>query len=232
MVNAVLAKLSVVGGVFISLGVAVFVGLVVGFFALVPVSLWIRSIVSNAHISMKKLAGMRLRKVKLGEIIVPYIQARKAGIFVDLDELETHVIAGGSAEKVVKALVSARSANIDLSFQTAKTIDLAGKDVYEAIKTCVVPKVIETGPISGIAKDEIEIRTKAKITVRSNIHRLIGGAGEDTIVARVAEGIVSTIGSAVSHHAVLENPDLISNNVLSKGLDSGTSFEIVSIDIF
>lgn len=198
---------------------------------MVPLRLWFRALVSGSHVSMGKLIGMKIRKVKVQDIVLSYISAKKAGLKLDIDDLETHFLAGGNVDLVVKALISAHSANIDISLETAKAIDLAGRDVYEAIRTSVVPKVIETPTISAVAKDGVELKVKAKVTVTSNIHRQISGAGEDTIIARVGEGIVTTVGSANSHKIVLENPDLISATVLSKGLDSGTAYEILSIDI-
>ena len=198
---------------------------------MVPLRLWFRALVSGSHVSMGKLIGMKIRKVKVQDIVLSYISAKKAGLKLDIDDLETHFLAGGNVDRVVKALLSAHSANIDISLETAKAIDLAGRDVYEAIRTSVVPKVIETPTISAVAKDGVELKVKAKVTVTSNIHRQISGAGEDTIIARVGEGIVTTVGSANSHKIVLENPDLISATVLSKGLDSGTAYEILSIDI-
>ncbi|MBQ7453052.1 MAG: flotillin-like protein FloA [Clostridia bacterium] len=212
------------------LGVVVLFLLIV-LLAVVPLKLWFRALVSGSHVSMKRLIGMKVRKVKVNDIVLSYISAKKAGLKLTIDDLETHYMAGGNVDRVVKALISAHSANIDISLQTAKAIDLAGRDVYEAIRTSVVPKVIETPLISAVAKDGVELMVKAKVTVTSNIHRQISGAGEDTIIARVGEGIVTTVGSADSHKIVLENPDLISATVLSKGLDSGTAYEILSIDI-
>ncbi|MGA7304669.1 MAG: flotillin-like protein FloA, partial [Rhodothermales bacterium] len=175
--------------------------------------------------------GMRLRKVPPAIIVRNLITAHKAGIAVDTPKLEAHYLAGGHVQKVVNALISADKANIDLTFERATAIDLAGRDVFEAVQLSVNPKVIETPAVSAIAKDGIQLRAIARVTVRANIERLVGGAGEETIMARVGEGIVSTIGSAESHKAVLENPDSISKVVLAKGLDSGTAFEILSIDI-
>lgn len=204
---------------------------VVAFFVIVPVSIWFRALVSGAPISMGKLVGMRLRKIKISMIVEAYITGVKAGLKIDINELETHYMAKGDVQKVINALISAHSANIELSTKTAMAIDLAGRDVLNAVKVSVNPKVIETPVIAAIAKDGIELRCKTKITVRANISRLIGGAGEETIIARVGEGIVTTVGSAVCHKDVLENPDDISRTVLKKGLDSGTAFEILSIDI-
>ena len=199
--------------------------------ALVPFRLWFRAFVSSAHISMVKLIGMKLRKVDCQLITLNYITARKAGLKISVDELETHFMAGGSVENVVKALVAAFSANIDLTVQKAKAIDLAGRDVYEAVRNTVVPKIIETPEISAVAKDGIELIVKAKVTVVSNMLMQISGAGEDTIIARVGEGIVTTVGSTDSHKMILESPELISSTVLEKGLDRGTAYYISSLDI-
>lgn len=212
-------------------GIVFAVVVVVAFFIIVPISTWFRALVSGAYISMGKLIGMRLRKIKIGMIVEAYITGKKAGLNINIAELETHYMAKGDVVKVVNALISAHSANIDLSTRTAMAIDLAGRDVLNAVKVSVNPKVIETPVIAAIAKDGIELRCKARVTVRANISRLIGGAGEETIIARVGEGIVTTVGSALTHKDVLENPDRISKTVLQKGLDSGTAFEILSIDI-
>ena len=212
-------------------GIVLIVAAVIAFFALVPLGLWFRALVSGASVSMAKLVGMRLRKIKIGMIVDAYITGKKAGLNINITELETHYMAKGDVLKVVNALISAHSANIDLSTKTAMAIDLAGRDVLNAVKVSVNPKVIETPIIAAIAKDGIELRCKARVTVRANISRLIGGSGEETIIARVGEGIVTTVGSAVTHKDVLENPDRISKTVLAKGLDSGTAYEILSIDI-
>ncbi len=212
-------------------GIVLAVAVVVAFFVIVPMSTWFRALVSGAYISMGKLIGMRLRKIKIGMIVEAYITGKKAGLNINIGELETHYMAKGDVVKVVNALISAHSANIELPTRTAMAIDLAGRDVLNAVKVSVNPKVIETPVIAAIAKDGIELRCKARVTVRANISRLIGGAGEETIIARVGEGIVTTVGSAVTHKDVLENPDRISKTVLQKGLDSGTAFEILSIDI-
>ncbi len=204
---------------------------VIAFFALVPISLWFRALVSGAPISMGRLVGMRLRKIKIAMIVEAYITGKKAGLNIDITELETHYMAKGDVIKVINALISAHSANIELKTRTAMAIDLAGRDVLNAVKVSVNPKVIETPVIAAIAKDGIELRIKARVTVRANISRLIGGAGEETIIARVGEGIVTTVGSSTSHKDMLENPDRISKVVLEKGLDAGTAFEILSIDI-
>lgn len=218
-----------VPGLVIGIVMAVFV--VVFFFVMVPISTWFRALVSGAPISMGKLVGMRLRKIKIAMIVEAYITGKKAGLNININELETHYMAKGDVQKVVNALISAHSANIELSTKTAMAIDLAGRDVLNAVRVSVNPKVIETPVIAAIAKDGIELRCKARVTVRANISRLIGGAGEETIIARVGEGIVTTVGSADTHKLVLENPDSISKTVLTKGLDNGTAFEILSIDI-
>ena len=202
------------------------------FMYFIPIGLWVTAYFSGVHVKLiRDLMGMRLRKVPPVLIIRPLITAHKAGIMVDAPQLEAHFLAGGQVQKVVNALISADKANIDLTFERATAIDLAGRDVFEAVQTSVNPKVIETPAISAVAKDGIQVRAIARVTVRANIERLVGGAGEETIIARVGEGIVSTIGSSDTHKAVLENPDSISKMVLAKGLDSGTAFEILSIDI-
>ena len=197
----------------------------------IPIGTWFIAAISNAHVSMARLIGMKMRRLRYRMLVDVYIRARKAGLDIDIAELESHVMAGGNISNVVNALISAHSANIDLSLQSAKAIDLAGRDVLNAVKVSVNPKVIETPVISAIAKNGIELRVKARVTVRANISRLIGGAGEETIIARVGEGIVTTVGSSEYHKEVLENPDLISKTVLKKGLDAGTAYEILSIDI-
>jgi len=197
----------------------------------VPVRLWVEAIFAGVRVGLGTLIGMRLRKVNPAAVIRPLIAATKAGLNLTISQLEAHYLAGGHVDRVVKALISADKANIDLSFERAAAIDLAGRDVLEAVKVSVNPKVIETPRVSAMAKDGIQLIALARVTVRANINRLVGGAGEDTILARVGEGIVSTIGSSESHKAVLENPDNISKTVLAKGLDAGTAFEILSIDI-
>lgn len=197
----------------------------------VPVRLWIEAISAGVSVGLGDLVGMRLRKVNPAAVVRPLINATKAGINLTTRELEAHYLAGGHVDRVVKALISADKANIALPFQQAAAIDLAGRDVLEAVKVSVNPKVINTPKVSAMAKDGIQLIAVARVTVRANINRLVGGAGEDTILARVGEGIVSTIGSAASHKAVLENPDNISKTVLAKGLDAGTAYEILSIDI-
>ncbi len=211
--------------------VAVLLIILIMVIIIVPVKVWFRALVSGAHISMGRLVGMKLRKIAVNMIVEAYVSAKKAGLTIDINELETHYMAGGDVVKVVNALISAHSAKINLSIDTAKAIDLAGRDVLNAVKVSVNPKVIETPLVSAIAKDGVELHVKARVTVRANIGRLVGGAGEETILARVGEGIVTTVGSAEDHGEVLQNPDLISKTVLAKGLDSGTAFEILSLDI-
>ena len=202
------------------------------FFYYVPFFLWISARVSGVRISLIQLFLMRIRKVPARIIVQAMIEAHKAGLSeVNRDDLEAHFLAGGNVEKVVHALVSASKANIDLGFKMATAIDLAGRDVFQAVQMSVNPKVIDTPPVTAVAKDGIQLIAKARVTVRANIRQLVGGAGEDTVLARVGEGIVSSIGSSESHKQVLENPDSISKLVLKKGLDSGTAFEILSIDI-
>ncbi|QDP42163.1 flotillin-like protein FloA [Radiobacillus deserti] len=200
-------------------------------FTFIPVMLWISALAAGVRVSIFTLVGMRLRRVVPSRVINPLIKAHKAGIDVNTNQLESHYLAGGNVDRVVNALIAAQRANIELSFERCAAIDLAGRDVLDAVQMSVNPKVIETPFIAGIAMDGIEVKAKARITVRANIDRLVGGAGEETVIARVGEGIVSTIGSSSSHSEVLENPDKISHNVLSKGLDAGTAFEILSIDI-
>jgi uncharacterized protein YqfA (UPF0365 family) len=215
-------------GLILPLGLLFFVILILW---AVPVRLWIEALSARVPVSMATLVGMRLRKVSPAAIVRPLINASKAGLDLNIDQLEGHYLAGGRVDRVVGALISADKANIDLAFNQAAAIDLAGRDVFEAVQVSVNPKVISTPKVAAMAKDGIQLIAVALVTVRANINRLVGGAGEETILARVGEGIVSTIGSAQSHKAVLENPDKISKTVLSKGLDSGTAFEILSIDI-
>lgn len=205
--------------------------LIVLFFVFVPVGLWISSLASNVKISIFNLVGMRLRRVVPSRIVLPLIKARKAGLNLSTNQLEAHYLAGGNINGVVNALIASARAGIELPFEKAAAIDLAGRDVLDAVKMSVNPKVIETTMISAVAKDGIELLVKARVTVRADLERLVGGAGEATILARIGEGIVTTVGSSMSHKDVLENPDNISKCVLSKGLDSGTAFEILSIDI-
>lgn len=205
---------------------------IIVFFYYVPILLWLSALVSGVRINLLQLVLMRLRKVPPLVIVRAMIEAHKAGIkSITRDELEAHYLAGGHVEQVVHALVSASKANIDLSFNMATAIDLAGRDVFEAVQMSVNPKVINTPPVTAVAKDGIQLISKARVTVRASIKQLVGGAGEETVLARVGEGIVSSIGSATNHKVVLENPDSISRLVLEKGLDAGTAFEILSIDI-
>lgn len=213
-------------------GIAIFIIIILMiFFSFVPVGLWITAYFSGVKIKMGTLIGMKLRRVAPSRIVNPMIKATKAGLQLHVDELEAHYLAGGNINTLVDALIAAQRANIPLEFERAAAIDLAGRNVLEAVQVSVNPKVIETPLIAAVAKNGIEVIVKARVTVRANIERLVGGAGEETIIARVGEGIVTTVGSSQSHDTVLENPDLISKTVLSKGLDSGTAFEILSIDI-
>ncbi|MCD6167720.1 MAG: flotillin-like protein FloA, partial [Caldisericia bacterium] len=205
--------------------------LIIVVFSFIPVGLWIASMAAGVPVGLFTLIGMRLRRVPPAKIVLPLIKARKAGLEASVDKLEAHYLAGGNVDKVIDAWIAAERAGIPLNFERAAAIDLAGRDVLEAVKMSVNPKVIETPIVAAVAKDGIELKAKARVTVRANIERLVGGAGEATIIARVGEGIVTTIGSAESHKDVLENPDLISKTVLEKGLDAGTAFEILSIDI-
>ncbi|MBQ3026543.1 MAG: flotillin-like protein FloA [Alistipes sp.] len=200
-------------------------------FYFIPMGMWFSALVSGVHISLLQLVLMRWRKVPPTIIVSSMIEGTKAGLKLDPNELEAHFLAGGNVQNVVHALVSAQKANIMLDFKMATAIDLAGRDVFEAVQMSVNPKVINTPPVAAVAKDGIQLIAKARVTVRANIKQLVGGAGEETVLARVGEGIVSSIGSAVTHKVVLENPDFISRVVLEKGLDAGTAFEILSIDI-
>ena len=199
--------------------------------AIVPVGIWIRATVSGAHISAGKLVGMRIRHVDVAMIVDCYINAKKAGVTLTIDDLETHYMSGGNVQKVVEALIAAHGAKIPLSIETAKAIDLANRDIVLAVKNSIKPVVITTPPISAVTGNGIELVVVARVTVRSNIEKLIGGAGEETIIARIGEGIVTTVGSAKTHTEVLENPDAISKTILNKDLDKGTAFEILSLDI-
>ncbi len=201
------------------------------FFWLIPVGLWVSALAAGVKVSIGSLVGMRLRRVPPAKIVLNMIKAEKAGIPINQDQLEAHFLAGGNVDRVVDALIAADKARIPLPFDRAAAIDLAGRNVLDAVKVSVTPRVIQTPNISAVAKDGIELVATARVTVRANLERLVGGAGEETIIARVGEGIVSSIGSTLSHKLVLENPDVISKTVLAKGLDSGTAFEILSIDI-
>lgn len=198
---------------------------------ILPIPLWLSAKFANVNVSLIQLVFMRFRRVPPNIIVNALVTATKAGIPVQRDLLEAHFLAGGNVSKVVRALISADKANIELNFKSATAIDLAGRDVFEAVQLSVNPKVIESPPVTAVAKDGIQLITKARVTVRANIKQLVGGAGEETILARVGEGIVTSIGSSVSHKSVMENPDSISKVVLAKGLDAGTAFEILSIDI-
>ncbi len=200
-------------------------------FSFIPVGLWISALAAGVRVGIFTLIGMRLRRVPPAKIVNPMIKADKAGINISVNQLEAHYLAGGNVDRVVNALIAAERAAIPLPFERAAAIDLAGRDVFEAVQMSVNPKVLETPLVSAVAKDGIEVKVVARVTVRANIDRLVGGAGEETILARVGEGVVTTVGSSDSHKHVLENPDLISRTVLSKGLDAGTAFEILSIDI-
>ena len=217
-------------GALIMLIVAVGVGIYILFY-FVPVGLWFSALLSGVKISLLQLVFMRWRKVPPKVIVSALIEGTKAGLILNRDELEAHYLAGGRVAQVTHALVSASKANIDLTFKMATAIDLAGRDVYEAVQMSVIPKVINTPPVTAVSKDGIQLIAKARVTLRANIRQLVGGAGEETVLARVGEGIVSSIGSSESHKTVLENPDFISRVVLEKGLDAGTAFEILSIDI-
>lgn len=219
-------------------GVLLAVGLIVGiivvlwlFLHVIPTGLWLNAVFAGVKVSIGSLIGMRFRKVPPEVIVVSKITAQKAGISISVDQLESHFLAGGNVKRVVEALIHADKAHIHLDFERATAIDLAGRDVLEAVRLSVNPKVIETPAVAAMARNGIQVRAMAKVTVRANLDRLVGGAGEATIIARVGEGIVSTIGSSDTHSVVLENPDRISKTVLEKGLDSGTAFEILSIDI-
>ena len=201
------------------------------FFRFVPIGLWISALAAGVKVGLFNLVGMRLRRVPPHKIVMPLIKAIKAGLDMDTSKLEAHYLAGGNVDKVIDALIAAERAGIELNFSRAAAIDLAGRDVKEAVMVSVTPKVIETPVIAAMAKNGIQVKAIARVTVRANIDRLVGGAGEETTIARVGEGIVSTVGSAESHKDVLEKPDNISKTVLAKGLDSGTAFEILSIDI-
>ncbi|MGM9562328.1 MAG: flotillin-like protein FloA, partial [Phascolarctobacterium sp.] len=201
------------------------------FLNFVPLGLWISAIAAGVNVGIFNLIGMRLRRVPASQIVLPLIKANKAGLDVNVNQLEAHYLAGGNVDRVIDALIAAHRAQIDLSFERGCAIDLAGRNVLEAVQMSVNPEVIETPVVSAVAKDGIELKVKARVTVRANIDRLVGGAGEATIIARVGEGIVTNVGSSDDHSKVLENPDFISKTVLDKGLDAGTAFEILSIDI-
>ena len=221
---------SLAPGLIMALFFIAFIVLVI-FFRFIPIGLWITAWASGVRVSFLTLFGMRFRKVNPSNIVNPLINAHKAGLTVPINDLEGHYLAGGSVERVVRALISADKAGIPLTLKQATAIDLAGRDVFEAVQVSVNPKVITTPKVAAMAKNGIQLLAIARVTVRANINRLVGGAGEETILARVGEGIVTAIGSAETHKQVLENPDMISKTVLAKGLDAGTAFEILSIDI-
>ena len=229
MLNLLLMSVGAQIALYVALGLVLI--LIVVIFAIVPMKTWFVALVSGAHISMARLIGIKMRRIKVAPIVDAYIMAKKAGISIDIGELETHQLAGGDIQKVINALISAHSAKINLPVDLAKAIDLSGRDVNLAVRNSVTPKVIETDFISAMAKNGVEITVKVRVTVRANIARLVGGAGDDTVLARVGEGIVTAVGSAETHTEVLENPDSISQMVLDKGLDTGTAYEILSIDI-
>lgn len=210
--------------------VIIFLGVLL-LFSFIPVGLWISALAAGVRVGIFNLVGMRLRRVPPVRIVGPLIKADKAGIPVSSDKLEAHYLAGGNVDRVINALIAAARADIPLAFERGAAIDLAGRNVLEAVQMSVNPSVIETPVVAAVAKDGIEVKAKARVTVRANIDRLVGGAGEETIIARVGEGIVTTVGSSETHKHVLENPDSISKTVLNKGLDAGTAFEILSIDI-
>ena len=211
--------------------IVIIVVVLIVIFSFVPIGLWISALAAGAKVGIFDLIGMRLRRVAPAKIVNPLIKAEKAGLAVPVSKLEAHYLAGGNVDRVIDALIAAERANIPLTFERAAAIDLAGRNVLEAVQMSVNPKVIETPVVAAMAIDGIELRAKAKVTVRANIARIVGGAGEETIIARVGEGIVTTVGSSQTHKDVLENPDRISKTVLGKGLDAGTAFEILSIDI-
>ena len=220
--------IAIIGPIFFVLLFVVGISVLLHF---VPIGLWISAIAAGVQISITTLIGMRLRRVPPSNIVLPLIKANKAGLEVNVNQLEAHYLAGGNVDRVVNALIAAHRAEIPLPFQRAAAIDLAGRDVLEAVQMSVNPKVIETPIVAAVAKNGIELKVKARVTVRANIDRLVGGAGEATVLARVGEGIITTVGSSIDHKDVLANPDHISKTVLSKGLDAGTAFEILSIDI-
>lgn len=218
----------IAGGVLVLVAILAVLGFIL---YLVPIPLWIAAWASGAYVGLLTLVGMRFRRVPPSVVVTARISAAKAGLPIPINDLEAHYLAGGDVVRVVTALISADKANIPLPFNRAAAIDLAGRDIVEAVKMSVIPKVIETPKIAAVAKDGIQLIAVSRVTVRTNLDRLVGGAGEETIIARVGEGMVSTIGSAATHKNVLENPDHISKHILSKGLDSGTAYEILSIDI-
>lgn len=218
-------------GASLLIGAVLFIVAIMIFLHFVPLGLWISAMAAGVNVGIFTLVGMRLRRVNPTQIVLPLVKANKAGLSVNVNQLEAHYLAGGDVDRVVDALIAAERASIPLTFERSAAIDLAGRDVLEAVQMSVNPKVIETPIISAVAKNGIELRVRARVTVRANIDRLVGGSGEQTVIARVGEGIVTTVGSSEEHTDVLENPDHISRTVLAKGLDAGTAFEILSIDI-
>ena len=218
-------------GASLLIGAVLFIVAIMIFLHFVPLGLWISAMAAGVNVGIFTLVGMRLRRVNPTQIVLPLVKANKAGLSVNVNPLEAHYLAGGDVNRVVDALIAAERASIPLTFERSAAIDLAGRDVLEAVQMSVNPKVIETPIISAVAKNGIELRVRARVTVRANIDRLVGGSGEQTVIARVGEGIVTTVGSSEEHTDVLENPDHISRTVLAKGLDAGTAFEILSIDI-
>lgn len=227
-----LLQITTSGIVLLSVFGVIVIGGLVAFFIIFPIGVWWRALISNAPITIAKLLAMKMRKVNLNDVVVAYITSKKAGIELNIDDLETHVLAGGNIDKVVRSMISAKSANIKLPLQVARAIDLSGKDVVSVVQSCIVPKIIETPQVTAVSKDGIELKAKAHITIKTNMGRVLGGADEGTIVTRVSECLASTIGSSVNHGAVIENPDVISDVIMSKNLDNGTAYEIISIDIF
>ncbi len=228
MINLLSSSVWLYFGVAILCIVIILVAIVIG---LVPMKVYFKAALSGAHVSAIKLIAIKLRRHDVSKLVDAYITAKKGGVKIKIDDLETHLMAGGDINRVVEALITARGAKLNLSVATAKAIDLANRDILKAVQSCVTPVVITSPTISAVAKDGIELEVKVKVTVKTNIDTLIGGAGEDTVLARVGEGVVTTVGSASSHSQVLENPDIISKMVFKKGLDKGTAFEILSIDI-
>lgn len=225
-------SVSAAGIVFIVLGIAIIIGCAVFYFVYFPVSVWWKAKISKAPVPMSKLVAMKMRKTDLTVVVCAYITAIRAGLNVKIDDIETHVLAGGDIDNVIKAMISAKNAVVMLSVQTAMAIDLAGKNVYSIVQSCIVPKIVETPVVTAVSKDGVEIKSRATVTIKANMGRVLGGADEGTIISRVSEALSSVIGSSVSHTAVLENPDVISDCILAKGLDAETAYEIISVDIF
>lgn len=230
--SSLLLRLSVSQIVWISVAGAVVVSLLVGFLIVFPLSQWWKALISGVPISISKLLAMKMRKVNLNNVVVAYITAKRSGLELDITDLEAHVLAGGNIDNVVRAMISADKANLGLSLRLAMALDLAGKDVPSVVKECIVPKIVDTPAVTAMAKDGYQITAKASITMVTNLKRVLGGADENTIILRVAESLSSTIGSATTHDAVMENPDVISDVIMKKGLDFETAYQIMSIDIF